>query len=179
MYGQYNDTSGTMVPYMPVYKDLSDSAEYNVQGPVPITVGTNNNTVQFGQNQKQSAGRVVTASNFNAGTFPQLLGAYTPEVPGTRPSTGDIIRITRWGPTPVGISGGQAPNVGDFLEGGTQLFRTTASTNPSSGAGANYAGRITGTAGQISAGAAINPVAQNVPGFPAFQYFIVNAWVDQ
>lgn len=181
MYGQYNDTSGSLVPYMPVYKDFSDAAEWNLNNPATaITVGTNANNPQFGQNQKNSAGRVVTAANFNAGaTLPQHIGAYNPEVPGTRPSTGDMIRIQRWGATPIGISSGQAPNVGDFVVSGLSLYRTGLQTQPSIGAGFNYAGRVLGTAGQISTGAAINPVQQTVPGQPAFQYFLVNAWIDQ
>lgn len=187
VYGQYNDISGNLVGYMPVYKDMSDAAEWNVENPVTaITVGTNSNVIQFGQNQKQSAGRVVTATNFNSGfvssgDVPAFVGVYNPEVPGTRPSTGDMIRIQRFGATPVAISAGQAPNVADFLNtSGTQaLFLTKPRNSPSIGDEFNYVGRVLGTSAQISTGQAINPVQQTASGQPPFQYFLVNGWIDK
>jgi|GEM_PF-6625696 len=208
VFGQWNDQSGLLQPYQPVYKDLSDAAEWNVQNSkTAITVGTTlaniqagitgNNFPGQGANQAQSVGRVVGAANVNAGgasngTPPLFVGIFNPENVTSRPSTGDVIRIQRLGATPVGISGGQTPNVGDYLLADhNQPF---ALTRPAVGAGGfqnggqpslgtAIFGRVLGTGNQISAGAAVTPAQVNIPAGGAYgagaNYFLVNGWIDK
>lgn len=171
---EYNDTSGSLTAFMPVYKDLSEAAEYNnINNATQVTVGP--------LAKLQSAGRVVTGSNNNAsakatGSLPLCVGIYSPTNAADVPSIGDVIRVMRIGSTPVQISSGQNPHVGDFIIGDWSQNLALTMT-PSNGAGlqpsvGNIIGRVLGTAGQISAGQAISPVPSGKLGF------LVNGYVD-
>lgn len=166
----YNDTSGNLTAYMPVCKDLSDSAEFNViQSTTALTVGPNLNA--------QTAGKVVLSSNvfaggISTGSVPELFGIYSPTNPQDKPSTGDVIRVMTFGSTPVQISSGQSPNVGDYLQVVTQdnLAHVIPRANNAPSNGMKI-GRITGTTSSISLGQSVSA--------PGFQFgFLVNGFVN-
>lgn len=177
IFGVYNDVSGNLTGFMPVYKDLSDSAEYDsLVSTTALTAG-----LLIG---KATAGRVVLGNNYlangggagaSAGTSAPFVGVYSPTNPNDRPSTGDVIRITKFGVTPVQISAGQSPNVGDYLLSDSlqplalTRGRLAAAGRPSQGQQLGY---VTATTGAISIGQAVAPL--NTFGFG----FLVNGWVD-
>ena len=196
VFGQYSGPSGSLAAYMPVYKDLSDAAEYNViNAATKITVGTtittpNTLSGSSNANQVNTAGKVTLAGQFNAanpsaGGIPPFVGIFVPEQPGSRPSVGEIIRLQRFGATPVAISAGVSPAVGDFIISQTTnpfAFTTGQLTgNPSTGSA--YIGRVLGTAAQISVGQTITPLP-NVQvggsgGLGGGNYYLVNGYIDR
>lgn len=198
VYGQYNGPSGFLAAFMPMYKDVSDASEYNTNNSATqITVGNTNigtggafqtATGSSTAQRANSAGRVVLGSNFNsggisAGDQPLFVGIFTPETIGSRPSTGEIIRMTRFGATPVAISSGQTANVGDYIQG--DYLQNLALTRPRSGQGPSlggYIGRVLGTNNAISMGTAPTLVAQPIAGSGGIgggTYFLVNGWIDK
>ena len=209
VFGQWNDQSGLLQPYQPVYKDFSDAAEWNVQNSgTALTVGLTIAQVNAGQtnlgfpgqgpNLAQSVGRVVGSTNFNAGgasngTPPLFVGIFNPENVTSRPSTGDVIRIQRLGATPVAISGGSVPKVGDYLiADSTQPFAITRPAVAAGGfqnggqpsLGSAIFGRILATANQISYGATVTPASVTIPAGPMGgggngKYLLVNGWIDR
>ena len=206
VYGQYNDLSGRLTPYAPVYKDLSDAAEWQENNSATaVTVGTTLANVAagvagvpgIGANQANSVGRVVSALNFNAGgaslgTPPLLVGIYNPENVTYYPSTGDVIRIQRLGCTPVAISGGQSPQVGDYLLAtSTQPWAITQRQAAAGGLnvgqypsnGQAIFGRVLATGNQISTGAAVTPASVKIPVNAQYvagsTYFLVNGFIDK
>ncbi len=196
VYGQYSGPSGQLTAFMPLYKDVSDAAEYGYILPATqIAVGP------FAK--LQSAGKVTLATtavgsptpitpgstvNINAGAIstgvpPVFIGAYSPTNPNDRPSNGDVVRITRFGVTPVQISAGGAPAVGDYIltQENSPFFTTlsaysVAATSPSLGA---YAGRVVATGTQISGGTAISPVPSFSTATSGYLAFLVNGWLDK
>ena len=209
VFGQWNDQSGLLQPYQPVYKDFSDAAEWNVQNAgTALTVGLTIAQVNGGQtnlgfpgqgpNQAQSVGRVVGSTNFNAGgasngTPPLFVGIFNPENVTSRPSTGDVIRIQRLGATPVAISGGQSPKVGDYLlADSVQPFSLVRPAVTAGGfqnggqpsLGSAIFGRVLATANQISFGATVTPASVTIPAGPMGgggngRYLLVNGWIDR
>lgn len=173
LFGVYNDVSGNLTAYMPLYKDCADAAEFDSLNPTTaLTAGP-----LVG---KATAGRVLLGKTFNsggisAGDAPVFVGIYTPTNPSDKPSTGDVVRITRLGVTPVQISSGQNPNVGDYIQAdfnqNLALTRPRGGQAPSTGA---YIGRVLATTSQISLGQAIT-----APAAPGGFGFLINGWIDR
>lgn len=171
---QYNDTSGSLTAFMPVYKDFSDAAEFDsLNTATALTAGPLKGL--------QSAGKAVTATNVNAagisagGGGGLFMGIYSPTNPNDVPSTGDMIRLMRFGATPIQISSGFAPGVGDFIitsdsQNLAAIVQRRAASQPSFG---QYIGRVLGTGGMISTGGVISPLPSGKLGF------LVNGWVDK
>jgi hypothetical protein len=195
VFGQYSGASGALSAFMPVYKDVTDAAEYNVvNAATKITVGTtiaqpNTLAGSSNANQVNTAGKVTLGNTpfsggVSAGSVPAFVGIYNPETLGTRPSVGDIIRIQRWGSTPVAISAGFAPAVGDYINSGlNNAFAQTTGQNANQPSVGSYIGRVLATAAQISVGQTITPL-------PAFQvsgsgglgggtYYLINGYIDR
>lgn len=178
LFAQYDDTSGNLTAFMPVYKNLADAAEYNTFSTTALTQ-TSTKTSTYPQGTTvNTAGKVVLGTNafaggISTGAVPEFFGIYSPTNPTDKPSTGDIIRVLRFGSTPVQISSGQASaNVGDYLQGNSTdtLARVISRTanQPSKGM---YIGRVAGTGNQISVG-----LPYTAPGF---QFgFLINGFVD-
>lgn len=177
-FGVYSGPSGSLTAFAPVYKDVSDAAEYGfIVTATKITAGAFAGL--------QSAGKVTVGSialnsgNLNAGAvsagqIPTTMGIYSPTNPADVPSLGDVVRIMRVGVTPVQISSGQNPAVGDYIIGDSNqnlaLTRSnTAAGTPSLGA---YLGRVIATGAQISLGQTITPLSAGKLGF------LVNGWVN-
>lgn len=168
-YAVYNDTSGNLAAFMPVCKDLGDTAEYNViMTTTAVTVGPNFNA--------QTAGKVVLSSNVFAGgvstgSVPEFFGVYSPTNPSDRPSNGDVIRVMTFGSTPVQISAGQNPNVGDYLQvAATDALAHTITRTSNAPSTGMKIGRVTATTGSISLGQAVSA--------PGFQFgFLVNGFI--
>ena len=196
VYGQYSGPSGQLLVGMPLYKDVSDPAEYGFINPTTqVTVGPNA--------KLQSAGKVTLAAqnvgspmpitpgatvNINAGAIssgaaPVFIGAFSPTNPTDRPSTGDVVRLTRFGVTPIAVSAGQVVNVGDvILTQEASPYFTTAPPGVATQGGlvsvGYYAGRVVATGTQISGGGAI-VVPTAASGTAGLLNFLVNGWVDK
>lgn len=182
VFAQYNDTSGNLTAFMPVCKDLSDSAEYNTALSTTAFTLTNSSTVDPIKAPKgivqRTCGKVVLANNafsggVSTGAVPEVMGIYSPANPNDKPSIGDIIRVMKFGATPIQISAGFTANVGDYVlaTSGTALAITTVRTGPQPSLGA-YIGRVTGSVNQISVGQAATQ--------PGFQFgFLINGFVNR
>lgn len=202
VFGQYNGPSGQLTMGMPLYKDVSDSAEYNaINTTTKLTAFSGGFPTNFtATNPPQTAGRVTLSTiatsgitpggsaNINAGaistgSIPVFVGAYSPTNPTDRPSTGDVVRITRFGITPIQVSAGVTPAVGDYItvQQASPFFGTVAAPlGISTGFTPGQAvGRVTATAGFISAGQVITPVPFAASSTPGYLEFLVNAWVDK
>lgn len=158
----YNDTSGNLTVGLPVYLDVTDSAEFNT-----IYSGT---AVSGSGSQTQSGKRVVLGTNANAG---RLAGIFQPDTIGTKPNKGDVIKCLIWGPGLVSAaakSSGTAVKVDSPLVGDTSQTSLLASASPALG---NSAGQATAT------GTAISPATTiiSVPGSGTTTQ-IINAFVN-
>lgn len=131
-YAQYNDVTGSLTVGMPVYLDVRDSAEFNVQY---TTTSLPASSVNYNM---QTPGNVVLGTT-SAGTGSTLtcMGVYAPTNPSVAPANGSIIRVLVQGRGLVAVSvhsGATAATVGVKLI-----------------ASASYTGAVPGTAavGQV------------------------------
>lgn len=173
---QYSGVSGSLTAFMPVFKDLSDAAEYDSINNTTALVAP---AVPVG---KQSAGKATIGTDFNAGATqaagfaPIPVGVYSPGNPTDRPSTGDLIRVMRTGGiSPVQISSGQTANIGDFIvvqNNQALAFTVPATTQGNVSLGQAAIGRVVAFGNQISVGAA--PTQTRMPGGFGF---LINGWI--
>ncbi len=174
---QYSGASGSLTAFMPVFKDFSDSAEWD----------SLNSTTKFIAPavplNTQTAGKATVGTDFNAGStqaagfLPLPLGVYSPINPNDKPSTGDIIRVIRTGGiTPVQISAGQTAAIGDviYVKTGQPLAFTAAGGAGLASLGNNAIGRVTAFGNTISVGAA--PTQTQMTG-SSYNGFLINGWI--
>lgn len=159
----FNGTSGTLTVGMPVYKQLTDAAEFNAKFSATALSPTT----------AQTGGTVVLSTDATTNVF-AFVGIYQPSNPGDLPNKGDVIRILTYGEGQVlAISETANTNplkVGDVLV--AKAVSTAAST-----AGATPSARISiavvlATKTFITVGAQITAAAANVAT-------LVNAFVAQ
>lgn len=104
----YNDVNGPATYGQPLYKDVTDAAEFNSANPTTALVPATQRT----------GGRVVRGTSANAGPNLTCVGIYQPSSPSETATVGSVVRVLDRG---VGIAsvqspaGGAAGNVGSAI----------------------------------------------------------------
>lgn len=125
-------TSGTLTIGMPVYKDLTDAAEFNSKVAATAQSNTANTNVYVNGVFIRTGGRVVLGTspltNING-----IVGIYAPENPADKPNQGDPIRILVYGEGIVSAisqtANANAITVGSVLVASTALVNGVAAGN--------------------------------------------------
>ena len=84
----FNGVSGTLSIGMPLFKDVTDAADFNSKIAQTALVTT--------PPTPRTGGRVVLATSANT-TVGAFAGLYAPENPGDRPNQGDTVRVCIYG----------------------------------------------------------------------------------
>jgi hypothetical protein len=125
-------TSGTLSIGMPVFKDLTDAAEFNTKIAATAQTNTANTSLVVGGNIIRTGGRVVLGTNANT-NINGIVGIYAPENPADLPNQGDPIRILVYGEgivRAISQSGNtNAITVGSMLVASTAVVPAIAAGN--------------------------------------------------
>jgi hypothetical protein len=110
----YNDTSGGLSIGMPLYKDVTDSGEFNASNNKYATLAT----FKTAGVVTRSGGTVVLGTNASAGANLTCVGLYQPENPSELPVNGQVVRVLDRGSGVVSAqspAGGAAGTVGGSM----------------------------------------------------------------
>lgn len=159
----WGGASGTLTIGMPVFKDLTDAAEWNTKlAATAVTPAI-----------PRTGGKVVLANSANTNVF-AFVGFYQPENPGEKPNQGDPIRVLTYGEgvvSAISETGNANP-----LKVGDVLVAKAATTSASTAAQAPSA-RI--SLAVVLATAAANAVGSQITAAAANVATLVNAFVAQ
>jgi len=157
----FNGTSGTLTIGIPVYKDVTDAAEWNA------LLGA----TQLSPAVVATGGRALLSTAANVGANPICLGIYQPLSIGDKPNNGDVIRVQNAGAAVVSTQSPAAGSAG--VVGGTLITSVTVvQAVPGAAAITKTLGILLATSTFITTGATIFAAASATVRLCNFYVFL-------